>query len=612
MRRLAKVGLRILTGLGVLFVVAITLGLVFRLALVGWALRHVLADAGATNIVMTVTELSPHRLELQPLGFAVGGQTLKIDRITVERPGLLSRSLGRVKVAGVAATLDLKPSRPASILAPKAAEPPAKSEPLPEFPFEQIEVEGHIALAFENGSRVLSIDMEAKPVSRSRVGLNVRADAPGLAVNGRGEFDLTARSGEVTLENCRFDLKSWQDLLAVYLPPEAAGWMLDGTVTGDGHGMLERGVVSGAVALHLRDGAVRNETKKASAAGITVDMSVAMRPIDGRSRLQMEAALAGPGLSANGHGEYDPALDSGDFAVGDIHLELKPWSDFLMALAPAAAAGSKLDGVITGDAQGRVEKGTITGAATLRLRDGMLHNEAKGLSVEGIAADLAFPNLPAPVSAPNQMVRMAKATLGVIGLQHGEIDLQIASQELVTVNEASVEAFGGRVSVGPFQFDPASPVLHVVMQMTDIEAQQILAVFPDAPQGEGILAGRIPVSYENGRVAFGEGKLALTSGTKARIHFHNPGLFTQAWSWWMPKRKLLEQIETGQEAFLVNEATIELHPADAPTRPARVRLVGVPAEHPRDGPFTFDFNINMPLETIVNFGLNSNLHIGSN
>jgi hypothetical protein len=38
--------------------------------------------------------------------------------------------------------------------------------------------------------------------------------------------------------------------------------------------------------------------------------------------------------------------------------------------------------------------------------------------------------------------------------------------------------------------------------------------------------------------------------------------------------------------------------------------VGVPADHPRDGPFTFDFNINAPLETFLNLNLGKkqNMH----
>ena len=66
-RRLGKVGLRILAGLGGLFVVLIALAVVFRLPLVAWALRHTLTDAGATNVAVTVTELSLRHLEIQPL-----------------------------------------------------------------------------------------------------------------------------------------------------------------------------------------------------------------------------------------------------------------------------------------------------------------------------------------------------------------------------------------------------------------------------------------------------------------------------------------------------------------------------------------------------------------
>ncbi|HUL53176.1 MAG TPA: YdbH domain-containing protein [Opitutaceae bacterium] len=608
-RRLARIGLRILAGLGALFVVLIALAVVFRLALAEWALRHVLADAGATNVAVTVKALSPHRLELQPLSLAVRGQEFSVDRISVERPSLFSRSLGRLTVEGVVAALDLAQARPAAIPAQRSAEPPAKSGPSLAFPFEQVQVEGRITLAFQDGSRVLSIEVEAKPASRSQVDLKVHASAPGLTLDGRGTFDLAARAGEGSLEGFRLDLKPWQDLLASYLPPEAAGWTLDGTVTGDAHGKFEQGTVSGAAALHWRDGTIRNESKQISAAGMATDLSVVMGQSDGRSRFQVQATLAGPGLSANGHGDYDLALGSGDIAVGEIRFELKAWTDFLTALAPAAATGFKLDGVVTGDARGHLAKGEFTGAAALHLRDGSLRSPAMGASAEGIAADLVLPDLPKLVSAPNQLVRMAKAQIGAVGLTEGAVDLQLASPELVKINAASVGAFGGRVWADPFQVNPASPALKVVLQMADIAAQEILAIFPDAPQGEGILAGRIPLRYENGQVTFGEGRLALKPGTTGRIRFHNPGLLTQAWSWWMPRRKALKQIESGQEAFLVNEAMIELHPADAPAQAARVRLVGVPAEHPRDTTLTLDFNINMPLETIVNFGLNSNLHI---
>jgi hypothetical protein len=144
--------------------------------------------------------------------------------------------------------------------------------------------------------------------------------------------------------------------------------------------------------------------------------------------------------------------------------------------------------------------------------------------------------------------------------------------------------------------------------MDEIEAQPVLAMFPAVPQGTGTLVGHVPLSWTDGRLGFGEGRLALKPGTTGRVRFHNPGLFTQAWSAWLPGRKLLGQIEVGKEDLLVSELSIVLHAPGAPDgHAAVVRLVGVPAEHPRQGPYTFDFNINASLEGFINLGMKQNM-----
>jgi hypothetical protein len=119
------------------------------------------------------------------------------------------------------------------------------------------------------------------------------------------------------------------------------------------------------------------------------------------------------------------------------------------------------------------------------------------------------------------------------------------------------------------------------------------------------------LTYEDGRLGFGEGQLGLKEGTTGRLRFHHPGLFTQAWSAWMPGRKLLGEVEEGREELLVSELNLAVHPDGSPSgHSAEIRLVGVPADHPHQGPFTFDFNINAPLQSFVNLGMKQNLQVG--
>lgn len=609
MRPLAKIGLRILAGLGVLFLGLVILSFTFRLALAEWALRHALADVGATDIMVAVTELSPRHLGIQPLGFAVGGRHLKIEKITLDRPAVFSGSLGRVKLEGVAATFDLIAPQPAATSVKKAVVAPAKKARPPEFPFEQIEIDGHLTLTFRDGAQVFAIDVNAKPAGRSRVALKAHVAGPGLAVAGHGEFDVTGEAGEFAVENFRLELRPWNDLLAVYMPSEAAGWAIDGTVTGDGDGKFEHGVITGAAALHVRDGAVRNEAKKASAVGIAADVSVVARQADGKPRLQVDADLIGPGFSAKANAESDLAMESGEFALQGVRLELKPWSDFLMALAPAAA-GFELEGVVTGDAHGRIEKAALTGTATLRLRDGALRNQAKGVSAEGIMADLVFPNLPKLISAPHQIMNLGKAQIGAVTLQRGEVDLEIASEELMTVNAASVEAFGGRLSTEPFAVDLAKIDYAVTILADGVEIADVLALFPDSPvKASGEMDGRVPVRFDDTGLHFGQGWAGLKRGQTTSVLFNSAGLLTSRISPKNPAYATLQKIETGRARLKVEEFHVDLHPADAPgDRSARLRIVGRPEEPGTDlGALTLEININGPLEDLMNWGLKTEI-----
>ena len=281
-----------------------------------------------------------------------------------------------------------------------------------------------------------------------------------------------------------------------------------------------------------------------------------------------------------------------------------------MAMAPPAAAGFKLEGTITGDAHGRMEKMALTGAATLHLRDGSLRNPGKGISAEGITGELVFPQLPNLVSAPKQMVQMAKAQIGAIALQHGEADLQVTSGELVTVNAASVEAFGGRLSIEPFGFNPTKAEYAVTVLADGVQIADLLALFPDSPvKAAGEVQGRVPVKYDGTGLHFGQGWAELKPGHPPLVLFNSPGLLTARLSPKNPAYVTLQRIETGQTHLKVEGLHLDLHPAGAPAdRSAQLRIMGRPDEPGTDlGALTLDININGPLEDLMNWGLQTEI-----
>jgi hypothetical protein len=288
-------------------------------------------------------------------------------------------------------------------------------------------------------------------------------------------------------------------------------------------------------------------------------------------------------------------------------LDLARWSALVLAgLLPkdeawTCAGSANLEAAISWTPDG------LDGTAAARMHGGAATNSDSTISATGIEAEIRLVSLARLASEPAQHITVQALTAGKIRLTDLAIDVTLIARNRIAVQVAA-QTFGGRLRVESFEFDPAVPNVRLALEMDEIGAQGLLALFPDAPQGTGTLVGRVPLSYIDGRVGLGEGRLGLKRGTMGRIRFHHPGLFTQAWSAWLPGRKLLGQIEAGQEELLVNELSIALHPAgSAAAHSAEIRVTGVPADHPHQGPFTFDFNVNVPLEGFMNLGLKQNM-----
>jgi len=304
---------RILAAFGGLFLGLMALAIIYRLPLAGWALRHALADAGATDVEAAVTALSPRHLRVQPLGFTIAGQRVQADKIAVDRPGVLDRSLGRVTIEGAAATLSLTALRVAAGPHTNAAGAAERMVPPVRVPFEQLQVDGHLALISRDGTRELAIDLQAKPATPSRIVVDARVAGPDMAAAAHGDFDIARQAGEFAVENARLELKSWHSLWAAVAPRVAAGWTIEGVVTADARGTFERGAAAGAAGLHLREGAVCNDASRTLVGGIAADLRVA--DVGGQPGFRIDANLAGPGLLVEGHGDFDPARNSGDVAM---------------------------------------------------------------------------------------------------------------------------------------------------------------------------------------------------------------------------------------------------------------------------------------------------------
>lgn len=290
-----------------------------------------------------------------------------------------------------------------------------------------------------------------------------------------------------------------------------------------------------------------------------------------------------------------------------VRLDLSAWSALVLPMFLPKGMEWTCGGFATLEGALVWTPGGLDGTMVLAVQDGRTGSADGGIAIEGIEGALHLVSLAKLASAPAQRFTARAFTAGQVRMTNLVAETTLLAADRMTAR-IDGQGLGGRLAVDPFEFNPTEIRYSVNVRMDEIEAQPVLAMFPTVPQGTGMLVGHVPLSWTDGRLGFGEGRLALKPGTTGRVRFHNPGLFTQAWSAWLPGRKLLGQIEVGKEDLLVSELSIVLHAPGAPDgHAAVVRLVGVPAEHPRQGPYTFDFNINASLEGFINLGMKQNM-----
>ncbi len=490
-QRTGKYAMRLLAGLGVLFLALVVLAAVFRLPLAQWILRNELADAGITSRDVRVTELGPRRATIAPLDIIWRGQRVRIDSITVRRHRIFSGSLGRIELKGLAIELDL-----AALTAPPPAGPVA---------------------------------------------------APGGPPGGAGvemAFDQLSVDGRIVL--------------------------------------------------------------RTPAAGRELALSLAANPADGGKDLRFTATLAGAGVEAQGAGHYGLAQSVAEFDLTQAKLDLTNTWASVRELAPALTAGWETSGTLTLTGRGRAADGAVTGELAVQLRAGSASNAGEKISVEGVQADVVLSDPVRLATAPGQTLRVAAARLGNVALRDAVVHFQLNGPHECKIESAELGALGGRLSFEPFTYDPMAGAIACVVAADGLRVEEVLALFPDAPaKATGQIDGRLPIVLDQTGLHFGVGWVGLRKGQGADVRFNSPGLLTQRLSKENPAFVMLQGIEIGRTPLRVEELRVELHPEGAPAgRSAQIHIVGRPVDEGSQlGRVTLDLNVNGPLESLLNWGL---------
>lgn len=256
---------------GALAWIGLAVVLVWRKPIAAWALRRAFAGAGVSVSDLRVNAVGLHRASAGPIELSWCGQRLRVESLTVDRTDLVSASLGRITLRGLAVDVDL------ARLSAGPAAAPTPTTSAPEFPrFDEISVDGTATLHVGSSGIPVGVSMTARPDVTGRI-IHAVAMLTGESFSAKGEcdYDLVHSTGRFALERSSIDLQRSRVLLDLMLPGMLTGWDVSGTVGLTGSGHFGGGPANGELNLRLRGGAADNPAKHLSVEGIEADVAVA-------------------------------------------------------------------------------------------------------------------------------------------------------------------------------------------------------------------------------------------------------------------------------------------------------------------------------------------------
>lgn len=320
---------------------------------------------------------------------------------------------------------------------------------------------------------------------------------------------------------------------------------------------------------------------------------------------------AAPGFAAKLAGEFDSAKSALNFRIDDAQLDLDRWQEFISRMVVLPGGHWTLAGRLRASAAGSYVGGRLSLAGDAELSDGRFEFPSRGVVASGVTAKFHFRDFDKFISDPGE-VRIASLTAG--GIQANNVDLQLAfdTAERIAVRRATLEAFGGRLAAEPFQFFPRKSEIEAVLLVDGLVVEQVMALATDIPaQASGRVDGRVPVRIDGAGLRLGTGWLELKRGVYAEVQFNADGLLTRGTSPNSAQYAVLRKIEAGLLRLQLSELRLDIRPTDGPVaRSAKLHLVGAPVDPEVKAPVTLDLNVNGPLESLLNLGLNSRVSFG--
>ncbi len=161
------------------------------------------------------------------------------------------------------------------------------------------------------------------------------------------------------------------------------------------------------------------------------------------------------------------------------------------------------------------------------LQNGTLRHRKNKIVVTGIQAQLLIQDLSKARSAPGQKLKFARASLGDMNIDNGEIDFQIESAQSFLIEKSHFMWCDGNVDAPAIRFKPGIDDYQLILYCDRLNLAKVLEQFGAASvEAEGELNGRIPIQIKNGQLSFKEGFLFTTPGQPGKIRMKDTEILT--------------------------------------------------------------------------------------
>ena len=196
----------------------------------------------------------------------------------------------------------------------------------------------------------------------------------------------------------------------------------------------------------------------------------------------------------------------------------KPAEPIALGRFSRSAAGSTFDGTLSGHGRLSYKSNEISGSATAIIKEGIFSNAEKSLLCSGINCSLEFPELPSLRSAPDQRLVFDQFTAGNIICRDGCFAFRIESADTLLLEKSRISWCGGNIETQALRISPSIDHYQSTLHCDRLQLAKLLEQLGQIKaQGEGSVNGRIPVTWEKGRITFDDGFLYSTPGTGGNI-----------------------------------------------------------------------------------------------